>query len=111
MYAIWTRQDTTAGCIMQLPECIQWKQLSPAENVEETDDIQGAFYIHLTDFSGDVTVRKRFIDENPEWLKLQNDKERYLALRVWLDLGHAPSQLATDREDGLRFQQLPYSLV
>jgi hypothetical protein len=55
------------------------------------------------DFSADPVARKKLIDTNPEWLKSQTDKNRYLSLRVLLRVLECFQLNVVDANKGLKF--------
>src|ERR1700719_4289199 len=103
VFAIWTTQDTNLGCVLQLPECITWEQLSAADNEAEAQNLEGPLYIHLVDFSSDLSARKALVATDPDWLRAQPDKDRYLSLRVWLRVQERFELKMTDPSKGIKF--------
>jgi hypothetical protein len=86
VFAIWTNQDVNFGCALELPSGCVWTQRSPADSSTELADTQGVFYIRIVDLSTQTEDRKNILQSNPTWLSAQADRERYLSLRVRLQI-------------------------
>jgi len=103
VYGIWTTGDPHLACVLQLPECVRWEQFAPASERQELNDVQGQFLIRLIDIAHDEAARKKYIAADPDWLKAQPNKERYLSLRVWLLVLERFKVNLIDRDLGLQF--------
>lgn len=103
VFAVWTTQDANLGCAIELPSCMLWKQQSPADNPGETPNVHGLFYMQITDFSSQIDSRRKILESNPEWLRAQADKERYLSLRVWLQIFERFEIKVLNKNLGLKF--------
>jgi hypothetical protein len=107
VFAVWTTQDANLGCALELPSCMLWKQQSPADNPGETPNVHGLFYMQVTDFSSQIDSRRKILESNPEWLRTQADKERYLSLRVWLQIFERFEIKVLNKNLGLKFNLSP----
>ncbi len=70
------------ACVLDLPRCLNWRQESPLESGERQAGSPDLFSVHFADLAKDHELREKLLSENPPWLQQQDDRDRYLRLRV-----------------------------
>lgn len=74
------------ACVLDLPRCLTWTQKSPATNAQELEHVHDLFYFRIADLAKEDALRSRILDENPAWLQQQKEKDRFLCLRVQIQI-------------------------
>jgi hypothetical protein len=72
--------------LLDLPRFAKWDQYNPVHGGEEQQYISDFLYVKVTDLNIDDARRETLINENPEWLREQVDKDRFLRARVILNI-------------------------
>jgi hypothetical protein len=88
--------------IADLSKYVRWKQYSPVDAPVEEEDVIGFLLVRIMDMNQDEERRQRIIAEDPEWLRAQEDKDRYLRRRVLVNVYEKFSLEIVERRAGIR---------
>jgi hypothetical protein len=64
----------------------RWVQYAPAIAGGDKSDVLDGIYIHVSDLNADATRREQILASDPQWLREIEDKERYLRMRVLVNV-------------------------
>ncbi len=78
-----------------------WEQYLPIDKIEDTQYIDGIFYLRISDLNTDNEIRNKIISENSAWLQEHSDKEGYLRQKVNIRIYQKFRFLITDQSKGI----------
>ena len=76
-------------------------RLVPIDKIEDTQYIDGIFYLRISDLNTDNEIRNKIISENSAWLQEHSDKEGYLRQKVNIRIYQKFRFLITDQSKGI----------
>jgi hypothetical protein len=76
--------DDTRGKVLvaNLKSYCRWVQFPPADDLGEENFVTDAVLIRVKDLNRDDELRAKILENDPQWLQKEKNKERYLQSRV-----------------------------
>lgn len=102
-YSAWGGARENCLCVLALPECMQWVQKSPIDDSSESGLVDSPFSIRIADLAKDDKLRAQILSQPPEWLSKQENPDRYLRMRVWLQIFERFELILKQPEAGRKF--------
>ena len=82
---IYQPQATNRIIIIDMKDSIKWIQYSPIRDSDNSKDLFDIFKFSILDLNIENEIRQKILDQNPDWLKNETDKELYLKTKALID--------------------------
>lgn len=82
---IYQSQTTNRIIIIDMKDSIKWTQYSPIRDSDNSKDLFDIFKFSILDLKIENEIRQKILDQNPDWLKNETDKELYLKTKALID--------------------------
>ena len=102
-YSVWGASKENCLCILDLPKCMEWVQKSPIDDHSEAGFVENPFSIRIADLAKEDELRNQIISQPPQWLIEQEEPDRYLRMRVWLQIWERFKLTLKQPEAGRKF--------
>ena len=87
--------------ITDLSELGVWEQYAPVDKPEDTEYLDGIFYIRVSDLNAENEIRNKILSEDAAWLQEYPDKDGYLRQKVSVRIYEKFRFLITDQSKGV----------